>query len=301
VALLRRALRAILDQEYAGQITAAVVFDQSDPLPAQELLDDLDRLPSNRHLQVLANTQRNPGLAGARNTGILASDTELIAFCDDDDEWLPGKVQAQVELLRQAQAQGENVAVISCGFLVHYQGKDKPRIPGPQPLGFADFLRDRHLSAVHPCALMMLRERVVGEIGLVDEDLPGSYAEDYEWVLRASRVAPVRCVPKALMRAYWHSGSYYTNKWRTIREGLEHLLATYPEFETDRRGLARIEGQIAWASVGMGDKAHARAMARRTLGHHWKEKRAWLALVASTGLIKPDQVVALAHRTGRGI
>lgn len=148
---------------------------------------------------------------------------------------------------------------------------------------------------------MAIRQRMIEEIGLVDEDLPGSYAEDYEWALRASRVAPIRCVPRPLMRAYWHAGSYYTNKWRTIREGLEHLLATYPEFETDRIGLARVEGQIALASVGMGEKAHGRAVAKQALGHHWREKRAWLALLTSTGVVKPDQVVALAHRLGRGV
>src|SRR5262245_19330373 len=43
---------------------------------------------------------RNQGVAGARNVGILASSTEFIAFLDDDDLRLPGSLDAQMELLR---------------------------------------------------------------------------------------------------------------------------------------------------------------------------------------------------------
>ena len=45
-----------------------------------------------RHrVRVLANASV-AGLPGARNTGIAAVDTDLVAFCDDDDQWLPGKL-----------------------------------------------------------------------------------------------------------------------------------------------------------------------------------------------------------------
>ncbi|HEV2893829.1 MAG TPA: glycosyltransferase family A protein, partial [Actinomycetota bacterium] len=79
--LLRRAVTAILEQTYQGPIECVVVFDQSDPdLP-------WGALPAGRRL-VLVRNQRTPGLAGARNSGILAATGELVAFCDDDDEWL---------------------------------------------------------------------------------------------------------------------------------------------------------------------------------------------------------------------
>src|SRR5262245_33960402 len=39
------------------------------------------------------------GAAGARNAGIAAARGEAVAFLDSDDEWLPQKLQAQVEVL----------------------------------------------------------------------------------------------------------------------------------------------------------------------------------------------------------
>lgn len=45
-------------------------------------------------------TQRNRGLAGARNSGIAAAKGSLIGFCDADDLWEPHKLAAHVQHLK---------------------------------------------------------------------------------------------------------------------------------------------------------------------------------------------------------
>ncbi len=45
--------------------------------------------------------QKNGGASAARNAGVLAAAGEWIAFLDADDEWLPNKLELQVEHLRR--------------------------------------------------------------------------------------------------------------------------------------------------------------------------------------------------------
>ena len=40
--------------------------------------------------------ERSGGPSAARNTGIRASDSEYIAFLDDDDIWLPSKLRCRL-------------------------------------------------------------------------------------------------------------------------------------------------------------------------------------------------------------
>src|SRR5690242_20704176 len=46
--------------------------------------------------------ERNQGVAGARNAGLLASTSEYVAFLDDDDLRLPGSLDHQLALLEAA-------------------------------------------------------------------------------------------------------------------------------------------------------------------------------------------------------
>src|SRR2546423_12296868 len=84
--LLRRTLAAIAAQDYPGAVRTVVVYDQSPPDPA------LTGVTVRRNA-------RTAGLAGARNTGVRAPPTDLIAFCDGDDEWAPNKLSAQLAAL----------------------------------------------------------------------------------------------------------------------------------------------------------------------------------------------------------
>jgi hypothetical protein len=135
----------------------------------------------------------------------------------------------------------------------------------------------------------------------VDENIPGSYCEDYEWLLRAARVAPVLVVPEPLVRIHWHASSFFAEQWQTIISALLYLLDKHPEFGQEPAGLARIEGQIAFAHAALGQAGPARRWATRALRRNWLERRAYVALVVSTRLLRAETVLRLAHSAGRSI
>ena len=295
--LLRRCIDAILAQEYPGDIRVLVVHDQSEPDRSVERVETADGSSHHaaRCVEVIENS-RATGLAGARNTGLLASTAPLVAFCDDDDLWLAGKLRRQVEVLRDDPA----AAFVCSGIRVRYGDVSRDRTLPQARIELRDLLRDR-LTELHPSTFLMRREAVVSGFGLVEEDIPGSYAEDYEFLLRAARWAPIRNVPEVGVEVLWHQQSYFDSRWATISTALTWLLDRYPEFADVPNGEARVTGQIAFASAAQGERRDALRWARHTIRRNPGEARAYLALCVASGAVRADTVIKRLHAAGRGL
>jgi glycosyltransferase involved in cell wall biosynthesis len=239
---------------------------------------------------------RSPGLAGARNSGILAATGTLIALCDDDDEWLQGKLRLQVATL----SADAGARVVVTGERIVYGRRVIDRVPASSHLTFEAFLRDR-VAEAHPSSIVVDRAELLDGIGLVDEEIPGSYGEDYEWLLRAARRAPLAVVPEALVLVRWNRQSWFSGRWVTITRALRYLVDKYPEFASQPKGLAYMYGRTAFAYAAAGEGKAARQWARRSLALHPTNGRAYLAVLVSTGAVRADRLVHVAHRFGRGI
>ena len=286
LATLIRTVRSITDQAYPGEIECLIVFDQCGTTPV-----DIE-LPPGRQVRLLTNA-RTPGAAGARNTGVLGSDGSVVAFCDDDDTWDTDKIRLQVERLRQSA-----VGFVTCGTRFHYAGRVVER-PAPDSVSLAQLVRSRHAELGLPT--FVLRREALDEIGLLDEQIPGSYGEDYDLLLRAARRGPILAVPEPLIDVYWHQQSYFAQRWRTIADGLDYLLDKHSELAADARGRARIDGQRAFARAAMADRKAACQAGFRALRGNPFERRSYLALAVAAGLIPASAVIRLANQRGRGI
>ncbi len=286
--MLRSAVDAILGQAYDGHVECVVVFDQSEPV-------DLDvDVPEGRSLRVIAN-DRTPGLAGARNAGASVASGELLGFCDDDDEWLPGKLAMQVTALA-----GEPAAlVVTAGIEIAYADRLVRRIPEQDHVTLAQLLRSRS-TEVHPSTVVVRRDAFFGAIGPVDEEIPGSYGEDYEWLLRAVAVGPILAVRAPLVRVRWGATSFFADRWQTIVDAIAYLLAKHPELRSDRRNLARLYGRVAFAHAALGHGPQARRWALRSLRANPLERRPYLALAVSLRLVSADRRQRMANRMCRG-
>lgn len=287
--LLHRASASVLRSSYEGEIEVLIVFDRTTPrAPAAP------QLP-RRTIRVMTN-ERTPGLAGARNTGILAARGTLVAFCDDDDAWTPNKLRRQVEALRNS----PGAEVATTGIAILAGDRRHERIAPSDRIDLDDLVRERH-PELHPSTLLALRRAVLDGIGLVDEAIPGSYAEDYEWLLRAAARGPIVAVREPLVEVSWTSGSWFAERWSTIIEAITYLLDRHPVLRSDPRGLARLYGRLAFAHAALGQRREAVAWARRTLRLDPRERRGYLALAVASGLVSSRRLVEMANRTGRGI
>jgi glycosyltransferase involved in cell wall biosynthesis len=130
--------------------------------------------------------ERNQGVAGARNLGILVSTAEYIAFLDDDDLRLPGSLDLQIEAL-EANAEAGFV----CGAMIMADQDYQPtgEIIYPRPSGDDAFWELLELDfPVMPLATV-IRKECFFRAGLLNRHLSG--IDDWDIFTRIAELYPV--------------------------------------------------------------------------------------------------------------
>jgi hypothetical protein len=286
---LREAIAAVVAQDHPGPIETIVVWDKNEP-EWELAVDD-----PHRPVRILFNDHGN-GLPGSRNCGAEAATAPYIGFCDDDDLWLPHKARRQLALLEKTGS-----ATCTSGLEVLVDGNVIPRRGTDGVLRFVDLLRSRRMEAYMGTAVV--RADAFGDpdqIGPMDEHIPGGYAEDYDWMLRAARHQPIVVDPEPLLRMRWIVQSHFRDQWPDWEAALTQVLDRNPEFSGEPKGRARIEGQIAVAIAAQGRRKDALEQVRSTLGWSWREPRAYLALLVAAG-VPAEKLSAFLNKRGRGI
>jgi glycosyltransferase involved in cell wall biosynthesis len=285
--LLRRTIDSILSQDYDGPIEMIIVFDRSEPD------ETLIRSDPDRSVRVTTNVN-TPGLAGARNSGITLVDKPWVGFCDDDDEWLPGKLAAQMDDIERT---GSRFSMT--GSLINYRGGDHVRRADASEVNKEGLLRSR-IFEIPSSSFVLDTEFLRNELGGIDEVLPGSYGEDYDLMLRAADHTTLSVIEDPFCRVYWHGSSFFFERWKLIDEALQYLLDKHVAFDSAPKGKARIVGQKAIAQAEIGERRKALGSIREVIRLNWKEPRWPLAILVVLGM-PANVLLKVLHRFGKGI
>ena len=132
----------------------------------------------------------NQGAAAARNAALKLAKGDLIAFLDSDDEWLPGKLEKQIRFLRE----NEEVGLCGSGHILFCKNGSRVDFPGKNP---ADWRFELHSAeSFHGACTPLMRREVLEKVGLLDEKL--RVLEDWDWMLRISRLFRIHVLPETL-------------------------------------------------------------------------------------------------------
>jgi glycosyltransferase involved in cell wall biosynthesis len=194
--LLERALRSVAAQAVAPD--EVIVVDDAGGIHRDVIRLALAKCGLNR-ARIVANS-RVKGASGARNTGAESAKGELLAFLDDDDEWLPTYLSEAIARFRST-----TVDMLAADLLYRYDdGSERPGKTAPDRLAPELFLtRNPGLVGSN----FILRRRLYLEIGGFNEWLPAS--EDMDFGLRISLHGQVTYEPlrRQLVRHHQHSGA----------------------------------------------------------------------------------------------
>lgn len=195
--LVPRAVKSALAQTVQA-IEVIVVVDGPDPTTV-EVLEQIQ----DPRLKVVV-LPVNVRLAGARNAGVEAAQGTWVAFLDDDDEWLPHKLERQLQVAQQSSSP---VPIVVSQFTNRTPEGDfiwPRRLPAPTE-HLSEYLFVRHSffrgeGAILPSTYFTKRDL------LVKTPFENNKHEDYDWLLRVIAQHPevkVEYIPESL--AIWHT------------------------------------------------------------------------------------------------
>ena len=186
-----RALESVREQRVAG--FELIIGDDASTDDAWEIVRR--KFPSAR----LARLEVNAGAASARNAALRIATGEYLAFLDSDDEWLPGKLAAQLEYLEK---HPEVVACATSHFYALRDGRRREVIVENPP----DWsVRLQSGQPFHGASTPVVRRSVLESVGLQDESL--RVLEDWDWMLRIAQNHRIHVLPEPLSLIHENSPS----------------------------------------------------------------------------------------------
>ena len=184
---LKRAIRSVQNQTFTAW-TLWVVDDGS----TDETASRINQLFSSDSRIKLISSKANHGVSWARNKGIEQGVGEWVAFLDSDDEWLPEKLEKQIQFSKS----NAQFPLIHCNEVWIKEGKELAQKKKHKKQGGRIFIPSVRLCCISPSAALLKRS-LLKEVGLFREDFP--VCEDYELWLRVTSRHCVGFVEEALV------------------------------------------------------------------------------------------------------
>jgi glycosyltransferase involved in cell wall biosynthesis len=225
---IRQSIQSVVEQGY-DNLEIVCVDDGS--------TDNTRSLIAKEFPQVSYVYQANKGPAAARNLGMRSSTGEYIAFLDSDDIWLPGKLSAQIECMRQhddAKISHTNINLKVAGKL----GETIYPIATQDGRIFEGLLL--HTGSV-VCSTLLLKRECIDNVGYFDEELRTS--EDVHLFLRLAYRYEFHFLKQPLVTKVHHGANLTSGTNPYFGAGtllaLEKIERLFPEYSRENSKVMR--------------------------------------------------------------
>ena len=280
---IAEALASVLAQTHTAFEVIVVDDGSSDRGP------EIARSTGDPRVRVV--TQRNRGLAGARNTGIREARGSILAFLDADDLWQPDKLEAHIALLAREPSTG--VSFCASRF-INDDGHPIGLIQRPSGTSYKAsdvFCRNPVGNGSAP----VIRRATLEAIAFYDSNLDRTC-----WFDESFRQSEdIECWTRIAANTSWQFG-YIDRPLTDYRVNSTGLSAnTVKQMETWQRFRAKVANYAPDLEATFGDRAEAyqlRYLARRAIRGNAASSPA-LAMTARALRIYPRLLVEEPART----
>lgn len=198
--MVKRAIDSVLNQTYKN-IELIIVDDSPSDYELRGEVKTMAEALGERVKYI--QHEKNMGACAARNTGIKASSGEFIGFLDDDDEWLPEKIEKQLEKFTD-----QDIALVYCGnYEIDIQNNTQ-RIFNTKYFRGMVFEHIIYGNYIGSNSFPLIRKNILVELGGFDVNLKA--AQDFEMWLRISQKYKIDYVAQPLVNYYIHGGEQIT-------------------------------------------------------------------------------------------
>jgi len=255
--IIERAIKSVIAQTYSP-LELIVVDDnrESDKdisLMVQQVVEGLKN--DKVDIRLMPTMAGKHGGQAARNTGIQAANGTLIAFLDDDDEWLPEKIRLQAELLEKRK---DAAMAYTRGHMIN-ENFDPPFVRDfhqdyyPLEVDYLELLRG---DCIGTTTQAMIRKSALEAVGGFDEALPAR--QDYEMWIRLAKEYPLVGVDEYLFNYYVsknNKGDQVSNNWDKCITGHTVLYYKYKsDIDADRKAKFNVIFNLAHYYMRKEDK-----------------------------------------------
>jgi len=182
-------------------------------------VDDTAEMITRSFPKVVYRYQDNKGISEARNHGIKIANYDWIAFLDDDDEWLPGKLAEQLTVV---EASPDSTWLVHTDEIWIRNHRRVNPMKKHRKTGGKIFEYCLPMCVISPSSVLV-RKNILVEAGFFDKELPA--CEDYDMWLKLCARYQVSFVDKPLVIKHGgHSDQLSHKHWGMDRFRIQSLV-----------------------------------------------------------------------------
>lgn len=233
VAYVRESLESALAQTYQ-RIEVIVVDDNGLDGP---LSHSIERLCLAYERVVYIANAKNMGAQYSRNIGVISSTGEFVAFLDDDDLWVPEKLERQLAFFDDP-----SVGMVYCdGYSFADDDINNTGTFREASLFSRPITQDLELfnDYIGSTSQALIKRECFAAVGLFDSDMPAR--QDYEMWLRICGRYKVVGSSEKLLYYRIHSGGRISTNWEKCLESYRLILTKYgKEYSKNKYAKAKL-------------------------------------------------------------